>query len=167
MRRWLTAVTVAAAALVAAGIVGIAGADTAATTQRSISVNGFGQQSPPANADRGQLAATYHAALGDALDNAQSKAQLVAQKEGVTLGAVQNVTEETDGYFLGCAYVVGLAAPATGAPAAGGTTGGLRPSRPPRPARPKSTKPKTVKGAQVQPADCPIQASVTVTYLMS
>jgi Protein of unknown function (DUF541) len=95
MRRWLSSVATAGAALALAGVVGTARADSGTPTPPAISVNGVGAQGVSEGASTDQVAAAYRAALAQALADAKAKAMLIAQTEGVTLGAVTGVTEQS------------------------------------------------------------------------
>lgn len=161
-----TALTLPAAAVVA----GLAGSGIAAAASPpatvpplpSITVNGSATATVIAGAGSDQLSAAYQTALGDALAAAQAKATFVAGREGVALGALQNVTENTDVPTTAC----GVSAGATLPPAAAGPV--KSPGKKNR-KKGKSGHKGTAKKAQiVVPVDgCTVPAQVTVTYLIA
>jgi hypothetical protein len=109
--------------------------------------------------------AGYLAALGTAVTNAQAKATTLATQVGDTLGAVQNVTEQSSysgGDFCGNRVF-------SGAAASKGSTPAGAPAGSPKKKPHHSTKPKaTVRIADVvAPTTCSIEADVTVTYAMA
>ena len=92
------AVPVTAAALVAAGLVGGAGAQLPSTGNdaKAITVNGVGGGgSVSKGSGVGARKSQYAAALSDAMDDAKTKATAIAGKASVTLVGVNSVTENT------------------------------------------------------------------------
>lgn len=166
MRRWILAVSVAATALAAVAVLGSAGAQTPTTTpeQRLITVNGGGAADLPSDADAAARRAAYRRALAEALDDAGAKAAFVAERTGLTLGAVHAVTEQSGSVLDGCvAFAV-----------ADGATHALprkaRPAKRPakRPAVSKPTAAQTVPPApEPAPYRCQAAASVTVSYAVA
>jgi uncharacterized protein YggE len=161
MRRWTTALGVSAAALMIAGVLGSAGAQTQTPATHGLSVNGAGQRTVASNAPQDAFTTGYRAALDDALDDAKAKADRIAQKQGLTLGAVQAVAETSNSVLRGCMFGYGLAA-------SGSATAGPPVAKaPPKANRPRKPKPKpkpAARAAQDQSYPCPVQASVTVVY---
>jgi hypothetical protein len=159
MRRWIIAVGVAAAALTMTGVLGTAGAATDAPATHVLSVNGAAQRIVLSSAPQQAFTVAYRAALDDALDDARGKADRIAAKQGVALGAVQAVTETSNSVLGGCMFGYGVA------------DSGSRTSTPPvAKAPPKGRHPHTPKhksaahSAQDQSYPCPVQASVMVVY---
>ncbi|MEA2255680.1 MAG: hypothetical protein QOG35_1725 [Solirubrobacteraceae bacterium] len=160
MRRWIGVVLAAAAALTAAGVLGVAGAQTPATPaagERLVTVNGGSAGQVSSDASASDRRAAYRTALGAALDDAAAKAGFVAQRTGLTLGAVQSVAEQTGSVLDGCiAFAVSV--------------GGAGEARPlPQVKRPRSRKPAKAKPAQDTsgPFQCQVIASVTVSYAVA
>jgi uncharacterized protein YggE len=163
MRRWITAVGVATAALMTAGVLGSAGAQTQTPATHALSVNGAAQRTVPSNAGQEAFTAAYRSALDDALVDAKAKADQIAQKQGLTLGAVQALTETSNSVLGGCMMGYGAtdSAKAVSAPPAV--------AKAPRPHRKPKSKAKAKPAAraaqnQDQVYPCPVQASVTVVY---
>jgi uncharacterized protein YggE len=152
MRRWITAVGVAVAALMIAGVLGSAGAATQTPATHTLSVNGAAQRTVPSSAPQEAFTVAYRAALDDALDDAKAKADRIAQKQGLTLGAVEALTETSNSVLGGCMFGYGVADSA---------------KAPPKANHPRKPKPKArpvAHAAQDQTYPCPVQASVTVVY---
>ncbi len=165
MRRF-SMLMAAAAVLSAVGFVGDASAQPVAQTDRLITVNGSASRSVSATASDADQLAAYRAALSDALSAAKHKAGFVASTEGVTLGQLQTVTEQTDAYPGYCGYSVSAS---SSKPGAGGTASPGAYPRPHAPAKHKRrlTSKHRAHRASATPASCAIGASVTVTYLVS
>jgi uncharacterized protein YggE len=176
MSRWIGATAVAVLALAVAGVIGTAGAQdttpttpttTAASSQRLITVNGAGEESVASDANAAARNTAYRTALTAALDDAKSKAGLIAGREGLTLGAVQSVTEQGNSLMNGCAVAYGVAGKGVAVPA---------PARAPAVRRPAHRKLRHRRTAALratpmplppQPYPCDAQASVTVSYAVS
>jgi uncharacterized protein YggE len=98
--------------------------------------------------------------------NARTKATALATQVGDTLGAVQNVTEQSNysgGDFCGNRVFLG-AATSKGSTPAGGPAAGSPKKKPHHSSKPKAT----VRIADaVAPTTCSIEADVTVTYAMA
>jgi uncharacterized protein YggE len=181
---WKTAGT----ALIGAATLAIATPATPALGAASaqISVNGSGEASVPAGATYAQQQASYDEALTAAVNDARSKAQLVAQQLSLTLGPISSFTEESFDYlgYCGIAIAPGVAAPtASGVSSAPSTstTAGSGTSTQLTPIPTKSTKHKAKKHAQrasrrahqastrahaAQASDqsCELEADVTIVY---
>lgn len=168
MRRWIGMLVVALAGLLAASALGVAGAQETTTTTapppppRGITANGAGQRTLQSTASADAFKAAYRDALTDALADAKDKAAFIAEKSGVTLGAVQSVVETSNTVLDGCNFAVGAESVAGTAPAP--------PVKKPAKAKKKKAKHKTVHkadAAQTPPDDgypCPVSASVTARY---
>jgi hypothetical protein len=166
MPRWLIATTAAAVGLTLAGALGIAGAQTTTTTappppSRTVAVNGAGGRDVAVNAPAADVKSAYSASLADALDDAGAKADSLAAKTGLTLGAVQTVTEQTNTPLHACDY--GPIAYAKG---------GAVQSRPVKRKRSTRTRKTATKRAIAPPGDdgpgtCTVAAGVTVTYAVA
>ncbi len=176
-RRLVLLLTVAAAMSASAFGVAAASADTA-SPDRGITVNGAAQANLAGDATDTQAKAAYNALFGPAIDDAKGKADIVAAKLGVTLGAVTAVVERSDQSYFGCAYAVGVAN--SGVPvgavaktpkpkakhkkkhkksAAKSSAASTTIASPPAPG---TTEP--APGPDLPPSTCPIQMQVSVTY---
>jgi uncharacterized protein YggE len=160
MRSLLVASVAACAALALAGVLGSADAQspTSSAPPRTITVNGSGSRDLSPGTTRAQQDAAYGSALNDALDAARAKASAIAQKTGLALGQINNITEQTDVYAGFCGYSVGAAVPlkrSAGAP-------GAYPAPPAKPAKPHRRR--HARKAQSDNTKCQLGASVTVTY---
>lgn len=165
---WRIGVVLAGAATLA-----LSGTALAATGQQ-ISVNGTGGASVPNGASNTQQQAAYNQALTEAIADAQTKAQMVAQQFSLTLGSVQTFTEDSDDYlgycgvgFLPSAAANGVSSSAS-APAASASNGQLTPI----PAKPKKKHKGKKKARKAQSSEgseqtCQLQADVTVVYSAS
>lgn len=123
----------------------------------SITVNGTGTEAVTPGTAGADLATVYSNALAAALTAAQAKAAFVASKESVALGAIANVTENTDVPASVCTVSpIEAAAP---------TVSGKGHARKKKPA---ARKPAAKKAQIVMPGGgCTVQAQVTVTYLIA
>jgi hypothetical protein len=141
-----------------------------AATGQQISVNGSGGATVPAGATNGQQQTAYDQALTAAINDARTKAGMVAQQLSLTLGSVQTFTEQSIDYlgYCGVGLVPGVGTTGvSSAPTAGGTTapGQLKPI----PAKPKTKKHKTkttkhAHTAQASDNTCQVEADVTIAY---
>jgi Protein of unknown function (DUF541) len=98
MRIAIAAVSVASVALIAAGTLGVAGAETttapvATVVPRTVSVQGVASAPVEPTASTAAATAVYRQAMAAAIADGQSKAQFLAEKTGATLGAVQSISE--------------------------------------------------------------------------
>lgn len=157
-------------AVATAAALALSGTALAAVGQQ-ISVNGTGGATVPDGATNGQQQAAYDEALTVAIGDAQTKAKMVAQQLSLTLGEVQNFTEQSDDYlgYCGVGFLPGVAASgvsgSANAPAAAGSTSGQLTPIPAKPRKHKSKK-KAHK-AQESGSTCQIEAEVTVIYSAS
>jgi hypothetical protein len=160
MRRWIGVVLAAAAALAAAGVLGVAAAqEPVATpaTQRLVTVNGGSAREVASDASAAVRREAYGAALGAALDDAKAKAAFVAERSGLVLGAIHSVTEQTGSVLDGC---VAFAESQRG--------GEARPLPQVRRPRRKRGAARTVQEpVPPGPYRCQAVASVTVSYAVA
>ncbi len=89
-------------ALIAAGMLGVASAEapTTASPPPTVSVQGVATEPIEQSATAASATAVYRQGMADAVSDGQAKAQFLASKAGVTLGAVQSIVE--DGGYIGC-----------------------------------------------------------------
>ncbi len=164
---------------VISGSIAAAQADTGATgssgttaTPATITVNGSGAVTIDSSASSASIQASYLTALGSAMTDAKTKATALSAQVGDTLGAAENVTEQSsDGYA--CSGPMFAAGTARGAPVPT-----VAPSTPKK-HKPKPKAAVIVRGATLamptiaRIADtttsttCTLQADVTVTYTMA
>jgi hypothetical protein len=98
----LAAIVGAGVALVAASMLGVASAEAPTTAlTRSIDVQGVAKAPVGQGANAAAATAAYRTAMASAVADAQNKAEFLAAKAGVTLGAPQTIAE--DGGFIDCA----------------------------------------------------------------
>jgi hypothetical protein len=106
MRILFAACTVASVGLIAAGTLGIAGAETpitstpASTPPRTVSVQGVATEAIEQNANGPAATAVYRQGMTDAIADGLAKAQFLASKAGATVAAVQSIAE--GGGYIGC-----------------------------------------------------------------
>jgi hypothetical protein len=159
MRRWIGVVLAATAGLALAGVLGVASAQQPAATstaQRLLTVNGGSTAEVGSEASTSARRAAYGAALGAAVEDARGKAAFLAERSGLTLGAVQSVTEQTGSVLDGCVAF----AESTG----GGEAKALPQVR--RPRRKKSSA-QTTQEPPAGPYRCQAVASVSVSYAVA
>jgi pilus assembly protein FimV len=178
------------------GATGTTGAAGASGTPATITVNGSGAVTADPSVTGSAAQTDYLTALGDALTDAHTHAATLAGAVGDTLGAVQNITEESNDTYLcsGPVFAAGTAKGGAPVPAVSpGTSKKKHHSKP----KPKATAmiamPMSASGtgaaagaistpagvgatvttgaiariADVVSTSCTIEASVTVTYAMS
>ena len=154
-----------------AGSIGAAQADTGSTgatgttgasgaAAATITVNGSATADLPTGATSDTVNSTYLGALSSALTNAHAKAASLSAAVGDTLGAVQNITEQSNSSGL-CS---GPEVFAKGAPS-------VAPTPAHKPTHKPSHHPTKTKGAKARMADvtttCTVEADITVTYTMA
>jgi hypothetical protein len=102
MRSAIAAILAVAAGLVVANMLGVAAAEapTGTTPVRTVSVEGVATVPIAQNANVETADSVYRQGMAAAMSDGQSKAEFLAAKAGVTLGAVQGVLE--DGGWIGC-----------------------------------------------------------------
>jgi hypothetical protein len=166
MRAW-HAVAVAATVGLAGAVTQAAGQSTPSVgspTAASITVNGSASQTLSSQSSDADRQAAYNAALADALDAAQAKAAFVAGHEDVTLGALENVTELSDTYPGYCGDVF---TPVAARSVSNVSTKPVTATKKHAKTKKKSAKPVAKKAQIVAGNSCPVQAQVTVTYLIA
>jgi hypothetical protein len=95
LRLGLAAVLGAAAALVAASMLGVAAAEAPTVTPaRTVGVEGVAYVPISQTATAAEANAVYRQAMASAVSDGLSKAEVLAAKVGATLGGAQTVTEE-------------------------------------------------------------------------
>jgi hypothetical protein len=101
MKLVIPAATVTTVALIAAGVLGVATAETPTITPpRTVSVQGVATEALEQTANAATATAVYRQGMADAISDGQAKAQFLASKAGVTLGVVQSIVE--GGGYIGC-----------------------------------------------------------------
>jgi hypothetical protein len=96
--------------IVAGSLLGVAGAETSTSVTTpntttgqqtpTVSVQGVASETITQGSNVQSADAVYRQGMADAFSDGQSKAQFLAGKAGVTLGQIQNVTE--DGGYIQC-----------------------------------------------------------------
>jgi len=153
--------SLAAAQADATGASGTTGATgTTAASPATVTVNGAGFVTADASASAATFQADYLTALGSALSDAKTKATMLATGSGDTLGAVQNITEQSNDNG-GCASPMFAAGSAKSVPAVAPTPKKHRK----HPAAPRATA--IARAADTTITSCTVSADVTVTYAMS
>jgi hypothetical protein len=96
------AAAVTVIALVLAGLLGVAAAEAPTTSSPppTVSVQGVAIEPIEQSASATTATAVYRQGMADAVADGQAKAQFLASKAGVTLGAVQSIVE--NGGYIGC-----------------------------------------------------------------
>ena len=171
-------VALAAAACLAgvvSGSIAVAQADntTGTTAAPTITVNGAGLVTVDSNASASAVQASYLTALGSAMTDAKTKASALSAQVGDTVGAVQNITEQSSDAFACNGPVMYAAGTAKGAPVPT-----VAPSTPKKhKSKPKAAvivrggatiaMPTIVRAGDTTSSSCTIQADVTVTYAMA
>jgi len=182
MRIVIAASTAAATGLIAAGVLGVAGAETTTTTAtpaiaplRTVSVQGVATEPIEQTASAAAATAVYRQGMADAVTDGQAKAQFLAGKAGATLGPVQDIGEG-GGYIscpgegpgageyeggqpdFGSAGPIGTVAPRAGA------------SRPVARTKPSAGRPKRRKRVTAKKASattCTLSTQVSLVYALS
>jgi hypothetical protein len=102
MRIVIVASLVAAVGLIAAGVLGVATAETPTVPPpRTVSVQGVATEPIEQSASAASATAVYRQGMADAVSDGQTKAQFLAGKVGATLGPAQSVIE--GGGYIECA----------------------------------------------------------------
>jgi hypothetical protein len=101
--------TAAMTGLIAAGVLGVAGAETSTSTTvggplaslpRTVGVQGVAREAIDQNASAAQATAVYRQGMADAMADGQVKAQFLVSKAGVALGPIQSIAE--GGGYISC-----------------------------------------------------------------
>jgi uncharacterized protein YggE len=147
------------------GATGSTGSTGSTGAPATISVNGAGSMTVDSSASSATVQASYLTALGSALTDAHTKATQLSSAVGDTLGAVENITEQSnDGGPLCYGPMFAAAGTAKGAPVPAVSPGS------PKKKTPHSSKPKKATAqiaAVTTSSSCTIEADITVTYAMS
>jgi hypothetical protein len=186
MRIVFAASTVATAGLIAAGVLGVAGAETTTSTTtvsgapisppRTVSVQGVAREPIEQSATAAQATTVYRQGMADAIADGLAKAQFLAGKAGATLGAIQSIVE--GGGYIGCSgegeyqgeqpdfgstptfgSAVGVNAPALKRPAAAPRPPAKRPRRHRRRAAKKASTTGTVH--------CTLSTQLSLAYALT
>jgi hypothetical protein len=98
----IPAATVTTVSLIAAGLLGVASAEapTTATPPPTVSVQGVATEPIEQSASSATATAVYRQGMSDAITDGQAKAQFLASKAGVAVGAVQSIVE--GGGYISC-----------------------------------------------------------------
>jgi hypothetical protein len=183
MKIMIPAVVVATAGMTAAGLLGVAWAETPPVTptpgtfpQRTVGVQGVASEQLPSDASTATATSVYREAMAAAIVDGQSKAQFLAEKTSATLGAIQNVTEgggyiECEGEVeytggqpdFGSVTSYGVAAPLNRSVAAGGAVPGKVKGKVKR--KKKVHKQGTAK--QATSGTCMLSTQVSLVYALS
>ncbi len=105
-KRLLIVAGLAVTVAIVAALIGVAAGEGPAgsTSSRVVDVEGVGVTPIPSNATAAQATAVYREGQAKALSDGQSKAQFIAEKEGVALGVP--VTTVEDGGSIECSGFV-------------------------------------------------------------
>lgn len=161
--------SIAGAQAASTGATGASGSTGAGAT---ITVNGSGALTVDSTASATTIQASYLTALGSALSDAHAKAVSLAGSVGDTLGAVENITEESNDNGGACGGPLFAAAgTAKGAPVPAVSPGSKKKKK----HKTTTSKPKNSVAALPDIAriststvtSCALQADVTVTYAMA
>ena len=179
MRIVMAATVIAAASLVLAGVMGVAGAETSTTTSttatpppRTVSVEGVATEPIEQSANAAAATAVYRQGMADAVSDAQTKAQFLTSKVSATLGQVQSLAEgggyiecvgsneylgEQPDFGTGESFSVAPRAAAKSAPRV------VKPAA--RPGKPKKRKKSSARKADV--VTCTLSTQVSLVYALS
>jgi hypothetical protein len=180
MRLVIPAAIVTTISLIAASLLGVASAEapTTAAPPPTVSVQGVAIEPIEQSASGATATAVYRQGMADAVTDGQSKAQFLASKAGVTLGAAQNIVE--NGGYIGCTgneveYAgeqpdfgspgVGFSGAAVSVPRVAGAAIPGRSKPAVKHAKKKKHKAPVAKRASV--AGCTLTAQVSLTYAIS
>jgi hypothetical protein len=180
MRVVLAASTVATVGLIAAGVLGVAGAETPPATTpatvapapapaRIVSVQGVAIEPIDQSASVDTATSVYRQGMADAVTDGQTKAQFLAGHAGATLGAVQSMTE--GGGYITCSgeseYLGGQ--PDFGSPAVSGSPVPELARGPLSTHAPSVKKPshKRATAKHASAASCTLSTHVSLVYALS
>lgn len=176
MRIAIAASAAATAALIAAGMLGVATAEAPTSTPvRTVSVEGVATESIGQSATAAAATAVYRQGMTDAVSDGLAKAQFLASKVGATLGAAQSVIEG-GGYItcVGEAEYLGeqpdFGSPGVSIPQSGVTAPAVRRAAAPAVGGPlvkhrKRRKTPAAKKATV--STCSLSTQVSLSYALS
>jgi hypothetical protein len=159
--------SIAGAQASSTGATGTTGSTGAAAT---ITVNGSGALTVDSSASATTIQASYLTALGSALSDAHTKAASLAGSVGDTLGAVENITEQSNDNGGACyGPLFAAAGTAKGAPVPAVSPGSKKRHKPAT-SKPKNSVAALPDIARISTAtvtSCSLQADITVTYAMA
>jgi uncharacterized protein YggE len=137
---------------------GATAATAAPAAPATITINGSGSVTLDAGASTGDVSSGYLSALTAALGDAHTKAAALSAAVGDTLGAVENVTEQStdDGLCSGPVFMN-----AAGAPTTATSTPGKHSHHKAKPSH------KVARIAIAAQTSCTVTADVTVTWTMA
>jgi hypothetical protein len=176
MRIAIAASAAATAALIAAGMLGVATAEAPTSTPvRTVSVEGVATESIGQSATAAAATAVYRQGMTDAVSDGLAKAQFLASKVGATLGVAQSVVEG-GGYItcVGEAEYLGeqpdFGSPGVSIPQSGVTAPAVRRAAAPAVGGPlvkhrKRRKTPAAKKATV--STCSLSTQVSLSYALS
>lgn len=160
--------SIAGAQAASTGATGASGSTGAGAT---ITVNGSGALTVDSTASATTIQASYLTALGSALSDAHAKAVSLAGSVGDTLGAVENITEESNDNGGACGGPLFAAAgTAKGAPVPAVSPGSKKKKHKTTTSKPKNSVAALPDIARISTStvtSCALQADVTVTYAMA
>jgi Protein of unknown function (DUF541) len=180
MRLVIPAATVTTVSLIAAGMLGVASAEAPTTTAPppTVSVQGVATEPIEQTASAATATAVYRQGMADAISDGQAKAQFLASKAGVTVGAVQSIVE--GGGYIGCTSSeessndeyqgaqpdfgspgVATPVPAVSTPRAVTESPGVR-----KPAVKRKKKHKTPSARQASATTCTLSTQVSLVYTL-
>jgi hypothetical protein len=182
MRIVFAASTAATAGLIAAGVLGVAGAETPTSTTvsgaltslpRTVSVQGVARESIEQSATAAQATAVYRQGMTDAIADGLAKAQFLAGKAGATLGAIQSIVE--GGGYIGCTGESEYQGeqPDFGSTASFGSAVGIsapqarRPVAAPRPGSKRPRRHKRHAAKKASTGSCTLSTQVSLAYALS
>jgi hypothetical protein len=180
MRLVIPAAIVTTVSLIVAGLLGVASAEapTTAAPPPTVSVQGVAIEPIEQSASGATATAVYRQGMADAVIDGQSKAQFLASKAGVTLGAVQSIVE--NGGYIGCTgneVEYTGEQPDFGSPGVGVSPGAMSVPRVAGVAIPGASKPavkhakkkkhKAPVAKRASVAGCTLTAQVSLTYAIS
>ena len=166
--------------LVAGSLLGIASAETSTNVTTpstvssqqtpTVSVQGVASETIAQGSNVDSANAVYRQGMADALSDGQSKAQFLAGKAGLTLGQIQNITE--DGGYIQCAEGEGYEGqqPDFGSGEQTPTVGFATPaasSGAPLVHRHKTKRPKRKAAKKTSASSCTLYTQVSQVYALS
>jgi hypothetical protein len=181
MRTVIAAAVVTTIALVAVGMLGVASAEapTTAAPPPMVSVQGVATEPIEQSATAATATSVYRQGMAGAISDGQAKAQFLAEKAGVTLGAVQSIVE--DGGYIECTGGEGYEGYSGEQPDFGSSSRGVAvaPEASPRavartptsktrkPAVKRGKKRKSPTAKRASATGCSLSAQVSLAYALS
>jgi hypothetical protein len=179
MRIVIAASMVTAIALIAAGVLSVAGAETSTsspvasgdTPVRAVSVEGVASEPIAQSASAAQATAVYRQGMAAAVLDGQAKAQFLTSNAGATLGPVQSIAE--GGGYITCPDEVEYQGeqPDFGSASGPSVVAGTRlPARPVASGAPSAKGPahhKRRKAKKASASSCMLSTQVSISYALS